>query len=68
MRHFAENGAIMGLMKPTLQPPTRPDGTPFPNLDSLFRAVIAVPKEEIDKREAEWQKAHGKKRRTKKTS
>jgi hypothetical protein len=52
-------------MKPALPPPQRPDGTPFTTLDSLFRAVIAVPKTEIDKREKEWKRAH-KKKRTKK--
>jgi len=49
-------------MKPALPPPTRPDGSPFPTLDSLFRAVIAVPKTEIDKREAKWKRAQKKKR------
>jgi hypothetical protein len=49
-------------MKPALPPPTRSDGTPFPTLDSLFRAVIAVPKTEIDKREKAWQRAKKKKR------
>jgi hypothetical protein len=44
-------------MKPALPPPTRPDGTPFSTLDSLFRAVIAVPKTEIDKREEKWRMA-----------
>jgi len=32
-------------------------------MDNLFRAVIGVPKEEIDRREEEWQKTHGKKRK-----
>ena len=49
-------------MKPALPPPARSDGTPFPTLDSLFRAVIAVPKTEIDKREKDWQKMQKKKR------
>jgi len=49
-------------MKPALPPPTRPDGTRFPTLDSLFRAVIAVPKTEIDKREEKWKLAQKKKR------
>jgi len=40
-------------------------GTPFPTLDSLFRAVIAVPKTEIDTREKEWRRAQ-KRKRTKK--
>jgi hypothetical protein len=49
-------------MKPALPPPTRPDGTPFTTLDSLFRAVIAVPKTEIDKREKAWKRKQAKKR------
>ena len=40
-----------------------PGSTPFQKVDDLFRAVIAVPKTEIDRREQEWQKAHGKKRK-----
>jgi hypothetical protein len=54
-------------MKPALPPPARPDGTSFPTLDSLFRAVIAVPKTEIDKREKEWQRSQQKKHTPKKT-
>jgi hypothetical protein len=34
---------------------------PFQRMDNLFRAVIAVPKAEIDRREKQWQKQHGKK-------
>jgi hypothetical protein len=45
-----------------LPPPTRPDGTPFPALDSLFRAVIEVPETDIDKREAKWNRAQKKMR------
>jgi len=37
--------------------------TPFQKMDNLFRAVIAVPKGEIDRREEEWQKQNGKKRK-----
>lgn len=55
-------------MKPALPPPARPDGTPFPTLDSLFRAVIAVPKAEIDKREEEWKREHGRPRKKAKKS
>ena len=44
-------------MQPALPPPTRPDGTPFPTLDNLFRAVITVPKTEIDKQEEQWKRA-----------
>ncbi len=50
-------------MKPPLPPPRQPNGLPFESLDSLFRAVIAVPKAEIDRREKEWQKAHPKPKR-----
>jgi hypothetical protein len=32
-------------------------------MDNVFRAVVAVPNSEIDKREKEWQKANGKKRK-----
>ena len=42
-----------------------PGSTPLQKLDNLFRKVIAVPKTEIDKREAEWQRTHGKKKRKK---
>ena len=66
--YYIENGSIdRHTMKPALPPPQRPDGTPFTTLDSLFRAVIAVPKTEIDKREKEWKRSQ-KKKRTKKPS
>jgi len=55
-------------MKPPMPPPQRRDGTPFPTLDSLVRAVMAVPKTEIDRSEAEWKKARGRKKRAKKHS
>jgi hypothetical protein len=32
-------------------------------MDNLFRAVIAVPKAEIDRGEEQWQKANAKKRK-----
>lgn len=47
-------------MKPATPPPTQPNGQPFESLDQLFRAVIAVPKAEIDRREEEWKREHGK--------
>jgi hypothetical protein len=50
-------------MKPPLPPTEVPGSTPFQKMDNLFRAVIAVPKTEIDRREEEWQKVHGKKRK-----
>jgi hypothetical protein len=37
--------------------------TPFQKLDSIFRAVISVPKAEIDHREDEWKKQNGKTRK-----
>jgi hypothetical protein len=52
-------------MKPTLPPIEVPGSTPFQKMDNLFRAVIAVPKAEIDRREKEWQRGR-KKKRTKK--
>ena len=44
----------MGRMKPPLPPIQVPGNTPFEKFDNLFRAVIAVPKSEIDKRDAKW--------------
>jgi hypothetical protein len=38
----------------------------FERFDRMFRTVIAVPKAEIDKREAKWKQAR--KKRTKKAS
>jgi len=32
-------------------------------MDNLFRAVVAVPKAEIDRREEQWQKANGMRRK-----
>jgi len=49
-------------MKPALPPIEVPGSTPFQKMDNLFRAVIAVPKAEIDKREKEWKQAKKKKR------
>jgi hypothetical protein len=43
-------------MKPATPPIPTPEGTPFQRMDHLFRAVIAVPKEEIDRREKEWKR------------
>lgn len=37
-----------------------PGSTPFQKMDNLLRAVIQVPKAEIDRREQEWQKQRGK--------
>jgi hypothetical protein len=51
-------------MKPASSAPTQPNGQPYESLDQLFRAVIAVPKAEIDRREAEWKREHGKPRKS----
>jgi hypothetical protein len=37
-------------------------------MDNLLRAVIAVPKAEIDRREEQWKKEHGKPRKRKKAA
>jgi hypothetical protein len=50
-------------MKPANPPIQVPGSTPFQKMDNLFRAVIAVPKAEIDRREEQWKKAQGKKKR-----
>lgn len=49
-------------MKPALPPIEVPGSTSLEKFDNLFRAVIAVPKSEIDKREKEWKRKHGRKR------
>lgn len=54
-------------MKPANPPIDVPGSTPFQKMDNLFRAVIAVPKAEIDRREEEWKRGQPKKRRLKKT-
>ena len=50
-------------MKPALPPIDVPGATRFQKMDNLFRAVIAVPKEEIDRREAKWKRERGKQRK-----
>jgi hypothetical protein len=55
-------------MKPALPAIDVPGSTPFQKMDNLFRAVIAVPKAEIDRREEQWKKQQGKKRKRKPTS
>jgi hypothetical protein len=55
-------------VKRALPPIDVPGSTPFQKMDNLFGAVIAVPKAEIDRREQEWQKQNGKKKRAKKGS
>jgi hypothetical protein len=56
-------------MKPTLPAIDVPGSTPFQKMDNLFRAVIAVPKSEIDRREEQWKrKQQAKKKRAKRAS
>lgn len=45
--------------------PTKPPSEEYANFQKLFKTIIAVPKSEIDKREAEYQrtKKAAKKRR-----
>ena len=52
-------------MKPANPPIEVPGSTPFQKMDNLFRAVIAVPKAEIDRREKEWKRARKRKKATK---
>jgi hypothetical protein len=49
-------------MKPALPPINVPGSTPFQKMDNLFRAVIAIPKVEIDRREDEWKRSRKKKK------
>jgi hypothetical protein len=44
-------------MKPANPPIDVPGCTPFQQRDNLSRAVVAVPKAEIDRREKEWKRA-----------
>ena len=55
-------------MKAALPPINVPGSTPFQKLDNIFRAVIAVPKAEIDRREKEWQKQQGKAKKRNKSA
>jgi hypothetical protein len=55
-------------VKPTLSPIDVPGSTPFQKMDNLFRAVIAVPKAEIDKREEQWKKEYGRPRKRKRAA
>ena len=43
-----------------------PEGTPFENFDRLFRAVVAVPKSEVEKEEARERAKNQRKRAKKK--
>jgi len=50
-------------MKPKSPPIDVPGSTLFQKMDNLFRAVIAVPRTEIDRREQQWKQEHGKPRK-----
>jgi hypothetical protein len=52
-------------MKPAPALPA-PEGTPFENFDRLFRAVVAVPKSEVEKEEAKERSKNRRKRARKK--
>ena len=52
---------MIGLVKPPSPAIDVPGRTPFQKMDNLFRAVIAVPKAEIDKREKDWKDARKRK-------
>jgi uncharacterized protein YifE (UPF0438 family) len=49
-------------LKPALSPLEVPGNTPMEKFNNLFRAVIAVPKSEIDKREKQWKRKQARKR------
>jgi len=57
---------MIGLksMKPANPPIEVPGCTPFQKMDNLFRAVVAVPKAEIDRREQKWKKSNGRRKGT----
>jgi hypothetical protein len=50
-------------MKPPSPPIDVPGSTPFQRMDNLFRKVVKVSKEELDRREERWQKHQGRKRK-----
>jgi hypothetical protein len=49
-------------MKPPSPSIDVPGRTSFEKMDNLFRAVIAVPKAEIDRREEQWKRSRKKKK------
>jgi hypothetical protein len=50
-------------MKPANPPIEVPGNTPFQKMGNLLRAVIAVPKAEIDRREEKWKRAQARKKK-----
>ena len=58
---------IMATMKPAPVLPA-PESTPFENFDRLFRAVVSVPKSEVEKEEAKERLKNHRKRARKKAA
>jgi hypothetical protein len=57
----------MATMKPApVLPAPESEATPFERFDRLFRAVVAVPKSEVEKEEAKERKRNQRKRAKKK--
>jgi hypothetical protein len=57
----------MDSMKPAPVLPA-PESTPFENFDRLFRAIVAVPKSEVEKEEAKERIKNRRKRAKKKST
>jgi len=57
----------MAIMKSAPVQPA-PESTPFENFDKLFRAVVAVPKSEVEKEEAKERIKNRRKRAKKKST
>jgi hypothetical protein len=57
---FSESGYTIDAMKP-LPPPPVTGNTEAERFDNAVRKTFTVSKEEIERREIEWQKTHGKK-------
>ena len=53
------------MSRPRMQFPEIPGKTPRERFLNLGRQIMSVPKEEIDRREAEWRKERAKKKRQK---
>jgi hypothetical protein len=51
------------MPRPPMQFPEIPGKTPREQFENLTRRVLSVPKEELDRREAEYQKDRAKKKR-----
>jgi len=60
-RHFRYTETMKEQKQPKLDEKPAPEPTPFAAFDEFARKVMGVPKSEIDKREAEYQKGQAKK-------